>query len=102
MPTTYYLNIPGADPGIQMNEGDYLQITFVTPAKFCISEGQADYFNPQLPVGVAENQGTVWTGQASVPLGTIKYSHVAHNGNCGSPNPRNVPPGTIQIGTTPK
>ena len=93
-----YITIPG-DPGVQVNLNDTLYITYNTPAKFCISEGNPDWFNPPLPVGVAEPQGHVYSGTVLVAAGTVKYSHVGHDKSCGSPNPKNVPPGTIQIGT---
>jgi hypothetical protein len=97
----YSIDIPG-DTGVSMQENDTLTITFKTPAKFCITSGNADDFDPPLPAGVAEPKDYEWSGTAVVANATITYSHVGHDGTCGSPNLKNVPPGTIQIGTGTK
>ena len=92
------IDIPG-NPGVQLYEGDTLTINFITPAKFCISSGNADWFSPALPIGVAEPKDYQYVGTVTVASGTITYSHVGHDRACGSPNPKDVPPGTIQIGS---
>ena len=94
----YSIDIPG-DTNVSMQENDTLTITFKSPAKFCISAGNPNDFNPALPVGVAEPKDYVWTGTAIVPVGTITFSHVGHDKTCGSGGLKDAPPRTIQIGT---
>lgn len=94
----YSINIPGST-GVDMIEGDTLTITFLTPAKFCITSGSADDFSPALPVGVAEPKDFQWTGTAIVSNATITYSHVGNDKQCGSPSPTATTPGTIKIGS---
>ena len=93
--------IPGSQ-GVELNQNDTLTIIFRSPAKFCISQGDPNCFNPPLPVGVAEPKDYQYVGTAVCANATIKYSSVGHDQNCGTPNPREVPPGTIQIGTGTK
>src|SRR5258708_11112922 len=95
---SYRINIPGST-GVTMVKGDTLTITFISPAKFCISTGSASDFNPALPVGIAEPKDYVWTGTATATTATISYSSVGHDKQCGSPNPRENAPGTIIIGS---
>lgn len=94
----YPINIPG-NSGVDMQEGDTLTITFITPAKFCITSGNANDFSPALPAGIAEPQGFVWTGTAIVPNATITYSHVGHDGTCPAARITDSTPGTIKIGS---
>lgn len=94
---SYSIDIPG-NTGVDMMTGDTLTITFKTPAKFCISTGNANDFNPALPAGIAEPKDYVWTGTATATNATITYSHVGHDGTCG-PSPTASTPGTIKIGT---
>jgi hypothetical protein len=99
--TNYPISIPGSS-GVDMQQGDTLTITFLTPAKFCISSGSANDFSPPLPVGIAEPHGYVYNGTAIVPNATIRYSHVGHGGTCGSAKLTETTPGTIKIGTGTK
>lgn len=94
----YSIDIPGST-GVDMMTGDTLTITFKTPAKFCISAGNASDFNPALPIGVAEPKDYVWSGTATATNATITYSHVGHDKECGSPSPTATAPGTIKIGS---
>ena len=94
---SYEITIPG-NPGVEMQVGDSLTIKYRTPEKFCISSGNANAFNPPLPVGVAGSPSSPYTGTA-ISTATIHYSSVGSGQNCGAPNPRNVGPGTIKVGT---
>lgn len=93
----YCITIPGSN-GVSMQTGDTLTITFLTPAKFCITSGSASDFTPALPVGVAEPKHYVWTGTATATNATINYSSVGHDQQCGA-NPKDTPPGSIIIGS---
>lgn len=95
---SYSIDIPGND-GVDMVTGDSLTIKFKTPAKFCIVSGNADDFNPALPVGIAEPKDYSWTGTATATNATITYSHVGKDDQCGSPSPKDTVPGTIKIGS---
>ena len=95
---SYSINIPGST-GVNMQKGDTLTITFITPARFCITSGSANDFNPALPVGIAEPKDYVWSGTATATNATISYSSVGHDKQCGSPNPKQTTPGTIVIGS---
>jgi hypothetical protein len=94
----YTIEIPGNPNGVEMQIGDRLIILYRTPAKFCVSSGNANAFNPPLPVGVARQQNGAWEGIAT-SMTTIHFSSVGNGQNCGAPNPRNVGPGTIKVGT---
>jgi hypothetical protein len=98
---SYSIDIPGTQ-GVVMQKGDTLTINYKTPAKFCISSGNASDFTPDLPVNVAGTSTNPWTGTANVTNATISYSSVGHDKSCGSGNPRGVGGGTIQIGTGTK
>jgi hypothetical protein len=93
----YNINIPG-NPGVDMLVGDTLTITFISPAKFCITSGNPNAFSPALPVGVAEPKDYVWSGTATATT-SISYSSVGHDKACGSPNPTATTPGTIVVGS---
>ncbi len=92
----YEIDIPGSK-GVDMVTGDTLKIKFKSPAKFCITSGNASDFNPALPVGVAEPKDYEWNGTATATNATITYSHVGHDQPCGSPAAG--APGTIKIGS---
>ena len=98
---SYNINIPGSQ-GVDMMTGDTLTITFTSPAKFCITGGNASDFNPALPVGIAEPKDYVWTGTATATNATVTYSHVGHDKPCGSASPTATTPGTIKIGSGTK
>lgn len=94
------IEVPGnpGTPGVHLDENDTLTINYRTPAKFCIVSGNANDFDPPLPINVAGQPSSPWTGKAIVANATITWSHVGHDKECGS-NPRGIAPGTIQIGT---
>src|SRR4051812_38319210 len=100
----YTVDIPG-DKNIVMNIGDTLRIHFKSPAKFCIESGNANAFNPPLPVNTAEQAGW-WPGAApaapatATANSTISYCHVGNDKQCGPcKNPTGGLPGTIKIGS---
>lgn len=101
----YILEIPG-DKNVTMNVGDTLRINFKNSAKFCIDAGgNAEAFEPCLPVGTLEQAGW-WPGQnvsqaaTAVSATTITYCHVGSDKQCQPcKNPTGGPPGTIKIGT---
>jgi hypothetical protein len=90
------IDIPG-DPGVQLYQGDKLTINFKSPAKFCVTQGDPNCFDPPLPVGVAEPKDHKYVGKVVCVNATILYTHVSHDGNCSGK--KEVPPGTIKIGT---
>jgi|SRR3954451_6557302 hypothetical protein len=94
---SYEITIPG-NPGLEMQVGDTLTIHYRTAGKFCISSGNQNAFNPALPVGVAGQPNTPYTGTA-ISMTTIHYSSVNSNQNCGAPGLKDVGPGTIKVGT---
>lgn len=93
----YEITIPG-NTGVEMQVGDTLTINYRGSDKFCITSGNANAFNPALPVGTAGSSSSPYQGTAQSAT-TIHYSSVASGKNCGDPDIRNVGPGTIKVGT---
>jgi hypothetical protein len=94
MPNQHCMLIPGVKD-VALEQNDELTITFKSQAKFCISTGSANDFDPPLPVDIQQQQGYVWTGKAIVPNATITYTHETSSsqGLVGGTGPH-----TIQIG----
>ena len=92
------IDIPPGDKGVQLYIGDTLTINFKSAARFCIVKGNADCFNPPLPANQPKSKGDSYVGTVTCDNATITYNHVGHDKECGSGR-REVPPGTIQIGS---
>ena len=102
----YTLDIPG-DKHLTMQIGDTLRIDFKSPAKFCIESGNANAFNPPLPVNTPEPAG-LWPAPPAPPATaiantTITYCHVSNDKQCGPcKSPTGGLPGTIKVGSGTK
>jgi len=92
------IDIPPGDKGVQLYKGDTLTLNFKNAARFCIKQGNADCFTPPLPVNQPKSSGDQYVGTVTCENATIKYTHVGGDKECGSGR-REVPPGTIQIGS---
>ena len=99
--TDFAINIPGHDE-VEMEVGDTLTITFVSAAKFCAQSGNPDCFDPPLPIGVPQPQGTVWPspngGAEACCNTTVSYTHCGNDKDCGQQLTASTP-GTIKVGT---
>jgi hypothetical protein len=100
----YTIHIPG-NTNVNMQIGDTLTINYSEAGKFCVELGNADCFDPPLPVDKEHGKGVQWPSQnggaEAICDTTISYTHCGKGVNCGD-KPTGDPPGTIKVGTGQK
>jgi hypothetical protein len=76
------IDVPGSG-NVSVIVNQSLTINFKQECKFCVDSNSGATFNPALPTGQVYSNGGAWTGTATA-AGTVEFSHVGKDGNCGS------------------